>query len=150
MLWPLKKRIVTVGKDHGDLAKLANEAGCNPAIRPFESGSLLQYIWVDSKDGLCTGLKNRLSPIVTESTHHIPLQLSGIRATGFYPVCREFKSLKGYQRGASLPQRIIAKMTMGMGPIGSELGGHQIAVEVARNHYIRPLRSMDRIQDYES
>ena len=31
------------------------------------------YTWLDSKDGLCAGLKHQLSPIVTGSSHHIPI-----------------------------------------------------------------------------
>ena len=44
-------------------------------------------------------------------------------------------------------------MTIGMGPIGVELGGHQIAVEVARNHLrfclYTPLAQRSRALRYE-
>ena len=45
---------------------------------------------------LCGRLQPASNWFDSNSAHHIPLQLSGIRATGFYPVCREFESLKGY------------------------------------------------------
>lgn len=48
-------------------------SGLQPRLGRFNSGSLLQYIWEDSKDGLCGGLKSRGWWIVTTSSHHIPL-----------------------------------------------------------------------------